>query len=93
MEAKIQISGKNITKVVGATCLATGVIALSSLVASGAAVAAVAEGLKTAKNMVKSVVESDDTADASPAEEKDAQAVPTHDREAETAERELEETE
>lgn len=57
MEAKVQISGKGIAKVVGVTCLATGVIALSALVASGAAVRGVVEGLKTAKRMVKGALE------------------------------------
>lgn len=47
------VSMKKVLKVTGAACAATGVIALSGLVASGAAVGAVVEGFKSAAEMVK----------------------------------------
>lgn len=75
MEAKIRISGKSIAKVAGAACLATGVVALSALVASTAAVGAVAGSFKSAKNIVKEVLkreEKEDAADATFIEEEAA---------------------
>lgn len=67
MEAKIQISGKSIAKVVGAACLATGVIALGALVASTAAVGAVAGSFKSAGNIVKEVLKKEEKEDAADA--------------------------
>lgn len=49
MEATVQRTGKRAAKIFGAVCLATGVAALSAVVASGAAVGAVAEGFRSAK--------------------------------------------
>ena len=46
-------------KITGAFCAATGVVALSALVASGAAVGAVVEGFKTAGKTMKKVLEED----------------------------------
>ena len=56
MEATIPITGKKVVKVLGAACLATGVVALSAVVASGAAVGAVAEGFRSAKSTVKKIL-------------------------------------
>lgn len=56
MEATIHITGKKAVKVLGAVCLATGVVALSAVVASGAAVGAVTEGFRTAKNTVQRIL-------------------------------------
>lgn len=44
---------KSVVKVAGAACAATGVVAVSALVASGAAAGAVAGGFISAKNTVK----------------------------------------
>lgn len=59
MEATIQITGKKAAKVLGAACLATGVVALSAVVASGAAVGAVVEGFKTAKDTMQKILKKD----------------------------------
>lgn len=64
MEAKIQISGKGIAKVVGAACMATGVVALGALVVSGAAVGAVVESFKSAKNIVKEAIKKEEQTEA-----------------------------
>lgn len=55
MEATARITGKKAAKVLGAACLAAGVVALSAVVASGAAVGAVAEGFKTAKDTMQRI--------------------------------------
>lgn len=60
MEATIHISGKKVLKVLGASCLATGVVALSAVVASGAAVGAVVEGFKSAKNTMQEILKKDE---------------------------------
>ena len=59
MEATIQITGKKAAKVLGAACLATGVVALSAVVASGAVVGAVVEGFKTAKDTMQKILKKD----------------------------------
>ena len=64
MEATIQISGKKVVKVLGAACLATGVVALSAVVASGAAVGAVVEGFKSAKNTMQKILKNDENVTA-----------------------------
>ena len=61
MEKTVQITGKKVTKVIGAACLATGLVALSAVVASGAAVGAVVEGFKSAKNTMQKILEKDVT--------------------------------
>lgn len=61
MEATVQITGKKAVKILGAVCLATGVVALSAVVASGAAVGAVAEGFKTAKNTMQRILKREET--------------------------------
>ena len=61
MEATIHITGKKVVKVLGAACLATGVVALSAVVASGAAVGAVAEGFRSAKNTMQKILKGDGT--------------------------------
>lgn len=45
-----------INKFVGAACTATGMVAISGLVASGAAVYSVAEGFKTAGRIMKNAL-------------------------------------
>ena len=52
----MKINAKNVTKVAGAACAATGIVALSALVASGAAVGAVVEGFKTAGDTMKKLL-------------------------------------
>ena len=60
MEATVQITGKKAVKVLGAACLATGVVTLSAVIASGAAVGAVAEGFKSAKNTMQKILKKDE---------------------------------
>lgn len=55
MKATVEITGEKAVKVLGAACLATGVMALSAVIASGAAVGAVAEGFRSAKNIARKV--------------------------------------
>lgn len=62
MEATIHITGKKVVKVLGAACLATGMVALSAVVASGAAVGAVAEGFRAAKNTMQKIRKGDGSA-------------------------------
>ena len=64
MDVAVQITGKKVVKVLGAACLATGVVALSAVVASGAAVGAVAEGFKSAKNTMQKILKKGETAAA-----------------------------
>ena len=52
----MKISVKKTAKVAGAVCAATGIVALSALVASGAAVGAVVEGFKSAKDTMKKML-------------------------------------
>lgn len=66
MEASIHITGKKAVKILGAACLATGVVALSAVVASGAAVGAVAEGFRTAKNTMQRILNKEEPARAEP---------------------------
>ena len=61
MEATVQITGKKAMKVLGAACLATGVVALSAVVASGAAVGAVVEGFKSAKSTMQKILIKDES--------------------------------
>ena len=74
MDVAIQITGKKAVKVLGAACLATGVVALSAVVASGAAVGAVVEGFKSAKNTMQKILKNDEnvTADGTLWESTDA---------------------
>lgn len=79
MEATVQITGKKAVKVLGAACLATGVVALSAVVASGAAVGAVVEGFKSAKDTMQKILKKDENvaADEALAESSNiAEAVP-----------------
>ena len=64
MDATVQITGKKVVKVLGAACLATGMVALSAVAASGAAVGAVAEGFKSAKNTMKKTLKNEERAAA-----------------------------
>lgn len=54
---EININMKKVGKYVGAACAATGVVALSGLVASGAAVVAVVEGFRSAAATMKKMVQ------------------------------------
>ena len=54
---EININMKKVGKYVGAACAATGVVALSGLVASGAAVGAVVEGFRSAAATMKNMVQ------------------------------------
>lgn len=54
---------KKIAKCAGAACAATGVVALSSLVASGAAVGAIVEGFKSAGSIMKRMLEDEPKAE------------------------------
>lgn len=60
MDVAVQITGKKVVKVLGAACLATGVVALSAVAASGAAVGAVVEGFKSAKNTMQKMLKKDE---------------------------------
>lgn len=60
MDVAVQITGKKAVKVLGAACLAVGVVALSAVVASGAAVGAVVQGFKSAKNTMQKILKSDE---------------------------------
>lgn len=70
MKATVEITGKKAVKVLGVTCLATGVVALSAVIASGAAVGAVAEGFRSAKNIARKVWKKEETIEDSAIEEK-----------------------
>lgn len=61
MKATVEITGKKAVKVLGIACLATGVVALSAVIASGAAVGAVAEGFRSAKNIARKVWKKEET--------------------------------
>lgn len=54
---EININMKKVGKYVGAACAANGVVALSGLVASGAAVGAVVEGFRSAAATMKKMVQ------------------------------------
>jgi len=60
MKATIQITGKKAVKFLGAACLATGVVVLSAVAASGAAVGAVVQGFRSAKDTMRKILKSDD---------------------------------
>ena len=49
---KNKVNVKKIAKWAGASCCAVGIVALSGLIASGAAVGAVVEGFKVAKETI-----------------------------------------
>lgn len=70
MKATVEITGKKAVKVLGAACLATGVVALSAVIASGAAVGAVAEGFRSAKNIARKVWKKEETIEDKSIEEK-----------------------
>ena len=59
----MKINMKKIGKYVGAACAATGVVALSGLIASGAAVGAVVEGFKSAAATIKKMLKDEQQAD------------------------------
>lgn len=70
MKATVEITGKKAVKVLGVACLATGVVALSAVIASGAAVGAVAEGFRSAKNIARKVWKKEETIEDKAIEEK-----------------------
>lgn len=53
MSKDYQVIAKKSAKVAGAFAMATGIVALSAVVASGAAVGAMVEGFKSAKDAVQ----------------------------------------
>ena len=75
MDVTVQITGKKVVKDLGAVCLATGVVALSAVVASGAAVGAVVEGFKSAKNTMQKILKDDENVVADGASEESNNAV------------------
>lgn len=66
---------KKSLKVAGAFAAATGVVAISALVASGAAVGAIAEGFKEAGKVVKKSLEKEKKTEDTIAEEMDQETV------------------
>ena len=75
MDVAVHITGKKVVKVLGAVCLATGVVALSAVVASGAAVGAVVEGFRSAKNTMQKILKDDENVVADGASEESNNAV------------------
>lgn len=73
MKATVELTGKKAVKVLGVACLATGVVALSAVIASGAAVGAVAEGFRSAKNIARKVWKKEETIEDNTIEEKVAE--------------------
>lgn len=69
----MEINRKKIGKYVGAACAATGVVAISGLVASGAAVGAVVEGFKSAAVIVKDMMKEEQQTDMEIEAEKEAE--------------------
>lgn len=55
MEIDVAKIAKTSLKVAGAACVATGVVVVSAIVASGAAVGSIAEGFKQAKKAVSDI--------------------------------------
>ena len=51
----MEVNRKKIGKLAGAACMATGIVAVTALVASGAALSGVAEGFKWAGSTIKKV--------------------------------------
>lgn len=88
MSKDVTVLAKKTAKYAGAVAVGTGVFALSALVASGAAVGAVAEGFKAAGRAAKKVLDESQFADADEASE----ASEGEDTEGFTSEAELEET-
>lgn len=60
MNANLQTVASKSLKVAGAFAVATGVVTVSAVVASGAAVGAIVEGFKAAGGAVKSVLNEED---------------------------------
>lgn len=56
VDAAIYVTGKKVAKVLGAVCLATGVVALGAVLASGAAAGTMAQGFKSAKNTMREIL-------------------------------------
>lgn len=75
MEVAVWGTGKKAVKVLGAVCLATGIVALSAVVASGAAVGAVAEGFRSAKNTMQKMLKKNETVAADEGSEESADEV------------------
>lgn len=70
MNNNVNVIAKKALKVTGAAAAATGVVALSALVASGAAVGAVVEGFKAAGSTFKEVMKKEEKkADATEGQE------------------------
>lgn len=74
MEIDVAKIAKTSLKVAGAACVATGVVVVGAIVASGAAVGSIAEGFKQAKRAVADIFKKDEkytpiVAEASEAEQ------------------------
>lgn len=67
---------KKVLKIVGGVCAATGVVAMSALVASSAAVGAVVEGFKSAAKVVKkSLDEAENTSEVTEDDFEETEAI------------------
>lgn len=80
----MEISVKKAAKVAGAVCAATGIVALSALVASGAAVGAVVEGFKTANSTAKKLLADEAKKETPAADETEKETLATDETEKET---------
>lgn len=56
MDGAIHVTEKKAAKVLGAACLATGVVALGAVLASGAAAGVMAQGFQSAKNTMREIL-------------------------------------
>lgn len=56
VDAAIYVTGKKAAKVLGAACLATGVVVLGAVLASGVAAGTMAQGFQSAKNTVREIL-------------------------------------
>lgn len=56
MDAAIYVTGKKAAKVLGVARLATGVVVLGAVLASGVAAGTMAQGFKSAKNTVREIL-------------------------------------
>lgn len=55
MKTDVKKMGKTTLKVVGAACAATGVVVVSAVIASGAAVSSIARGFTAAKKVITNI--------------------------------------
>lgn len=69
MSKDVKVVAKKTLKYAGALAVGAGVVAVSALVASGAAVGAVAEGFKSAQKAAKKVLKEDENTEVVETEE------------------------